>query len=146
MGEKWRETDGRYGKEEGRGRPVKGIVLEAIEGLASKTGGQYSNAEESYPSWFLQATLMNKINSTKTDCKVWLTATIKLWPWEKKSSKNTLPVGMLQKRNSFTTATNCRVDASQHYVNENSSSRKVIYNSGSMYTNLFFIPFLMNSH
>lgn len=66
---------------------------------------------------------------------------------EKKSRKNTLLVGMLKKkRNSYTTATNDRVDASQHCVNENSSSRKVIYNSGSMYTNLFFIPFLMNSH
>lgn len=65
----------------------------------------------------------------------------------REKSKNTLLVGMFKKkRNSYTIATNYRVDASQHYVNENSSSRKVIYNSGSMYTNLFFIPFLMNSH
>ena len=67
-------------------------------------------------------------------------------PWEKKSSKNTLLAGMLKKRNIYTTATNYRADASQQYVNGNSSSRKVIYNSASMYTNLVFIPFLMNSH
>lgn len=36
---------------------------------ASKTGGQSSNAEESCPSWFVHATLLNKMNNTESDCK-----------------------------------------------------------------------------
>lgn len=38
------------GEKKGKGSPAKDIVVEAIEGLASKAGGQYSTAEESPPS------------------------------------------------------------------------------------------------
>lgn len=53
---------------------------------------------------------------------------------------------VLKNKNIYTTAANYKDCAFQQCVNENGSSGKVIDNSGSMDTNSFFIPLLMNSH
>lgn len=106
---------------------------------ALKTSGQQSN-EERCPLWFVYVTLINKINSTESDCKDSDLQLLLSCVLERKKIKiqNTLRVRAFKEGNIYTTAANYRMYALQQYVNENSSSTKVICNSSSVYTNLFF--------
>lgn len=64
----------------------------------------------------------------------------------KKARQEYIICWSLKAQNIYLPAANYKDCASQQCVNENGSLGKVIDNAGSVDTNSFFIPLLMNSH